>query len=103
MLLSAGKLIGHIVETVAKSDQLQRFFGARQALVTLHAQVKHRQLDVLKGRGAGEQVEALEDKPDLLVPQVGQFVTVQFTNVHTVEKELPAGRTVETAEQVQQG
>src|SRR6185503_4239843 len=50
--------------------------------------------------GAGEQVEALEDKPDLLVPQIGKLVAVQFSDVHAVEKELPAARTVETAEGV---
>src|SRR6185436_13164111 len=64
------------------------------------ATVEHRQFDVLERGGAGEQVEALENKSELLVAQVGEFVTVQLADIDTVEQETPAGWTVETAEGV---
>ena len=56
----------------------QRAFGALDALFTGDAGVDQRQLDVVQGGGAGQQVEGLKDEADFFVADARQFVVVQF-------------------------
>ena len=64
------------------------------------AAVEHGQLDVFQRGGAGEEVEALEDEPELLVAQVGKLVAVETGDVHAVEQVAARGGPVEAAERV---
>ena len=62
--------------------------------------VDERQLDVVQGSGAGEQVEGLEDEADFLVADAGELVVVQFADQLAVEPVLALGRRVEAADEV---
>ena len=64
---------------------LQRVLGAAATLVAGHAGVHERQLDVVQGAGARQEVERLEDEADLLVADAGQFVIVQFRDVVAIK------------------
>jgi len=58
-----------VIRTVAETDELQHLYGALVAIGRLRraATVEQRQLDVVERRRARQQVEPLEDEPDLLV------------------------------------
>jgi hypothetical protein len=66
------------------------------------AGVEQRQLDVVERRRPRQQVEALEDEADLLVPDHRELVLRHAGNVHAVEEVLAARRTIEAAEDVHQ-
>ena len=66
------------------------------------ARVDQRQLDVAQRRGARDQVEALEDEPDLAVADIGELVVVEVADVDAVEQVAAARRDVEAADDVHQ-
>jgi hypothetical protein len=80
-------LVG-VIGTVGESDQSQ----CLERAIPLHfrrdgrAAVEHGKFDVLQGGSAGEQVEALEDKSQFAISQVGQFVPAQRRNVDAIEQ-----------------
>ena len=78
LALAAGELVGLVHHAGAEVDGLEDGLGAFGALGGGRAVVDERQLDVVEGGGAGEQVEGLEDEADLLVADAGQLVIVQF-------------------------
>ena len=77
-------------------------FGALHALFRRNAGVDQRQLDVVQGGGAGQQVEGLEDEADFLVADAGQFVVVQFADQLTVQPVVALAGRIEAADQVHQ-
>ena len=80
----------------ASSARCSSFFGC-------DAGVDEWQLDVLQGAGAWDQVEALEDEPDLAVAHDCELVVVEAADVDPVEEVAAAGRHVEAADDVHQG
>src|SRR5439155_975814 len=78
----------------------QRFAGTggAPALTGVH----QRHLHVVKGARAGDQVEALEDEPDLSVPDPRQLVVVEPGDVGAIEQVAAAGRHVQAADDVHQ-
>ena len=74
LALAARQLVGPVVHAVAQADPAAapRWRGSRRSL-RRDAGVDQRQLDVVERRGAGQQVERLEDEPDLLVAHPGQL------------------------------
>src|SRR6266566_4744274 len=64
--------------------------------------VQHRQFDVLERRSPGEQIEALKNKTNLLVPNVGQFVAVELGDVGAVEPVATLGGPIQAADDVHQ-
>src|SRR5260370_41967361 len=66
LLLSSGKLVGMMVGAFGQAVEFESVPSPRALLTprNMRVRVKHRQLDVLKGRGAGKQVEPLKDEPD---------------------------------------
>ena len=59
--------------------------------------------DVLGGRQGGDQVEGLEDEPDLLGADPGELGFAERAEVGAVQFDGALGRAVEAAEQVEQG
>ena len=64
--------------------------------------VEHRQLDVLHGGSAGEEIEALEDEADLGVANHRALVAVEGRDVDAVEVVGAGGRAVEASQDVHQ-
>ena len=105
LLLAARQLIGEVVEPVAQADRRQRIHRALVALGRLHlvgAVVEQRQLDVVERRGPRQQVEPLEDEPDLPVADDGELVLRHARDVLAVEDVGAARRPIEAAEDVHQ-
>ena len=67
LLLTARELAGQVLGAVRHADALERRLDALLALGRLHAAIGERQLDVLVDGEVADQVEALEDEPDLAV------------------------------------
>ena len=66
LALSAGKFVGFVHHAGFHADRCQRVFGALHALFAGDAGVNQRQLDVVQGGGAGQQIESLEANRFLL-------------------------------------
>src|SRR5947207_1567210 len=72
------------------------------AAVGAHAGVDQRHLDVVQGAGPGDEVERLEDEPDLDVADRRQLVVVQVPDVHPVQQVEARCGQVEAADDVHQ-
>src|SRR5438132_13562163 len=101
LLLAAGELIGMVIEPFAQTNRRQRFGRTLAPLGRVNtARVEQRQLDVLEGGGARQQVKALEHEPDFRVADARQLARTELRHVLAVEKVLSARRPIEAAEQV---
>jgi hypothetical protein len=69
----------------------------------VEARVKERQLHVLERRGAGEEIESLEDEADLGVADLGEGVAGEVRDVLAVEHVASGGGAVEAAEEIHEG
>ena len=58
----------------------------RLRFAVLAVPIEHGKLHVLQGRGSREQVEALEDEPDLLVPNPRQLIFVHVRHFDAVDE-----------------
>ena len=103
LALSAGELVWLVHHAGAEVDGFKDRLGACGAFGCGGAIVDERQLDVVKGGGAGEEVEGLEDEAYLLVADTGEFVVVEFGDVVSVEPVLALGGRVEASDEVHEG
>jgi hypothetical protein len=83
-----------VVEPLPHADGLQRGDGPLAAPLARDAGVAQRQLDVGQRARARDEVEGLEDEPDLAVAQVGLLVgwsrqPSMFINVDLPEPDEP--------------
>ena len=62
--------------------------------------VQERKLHVLQGRRPGEQVEALENEPQLPAPNLGQSVFIEKTNLHSIQEHAAGGRAVQAPQEI---
>ena len=102
LLLTAGELAGQVLRAVRHADLLERRHHALLALGRLHAAIGERQLDVLVDGQVADQVEALEDEPDLAVADARPLGERQVGDRLAVEHVVAVGRRVEQAENRQQ-
>jgi hypothetical protein len=76
---------------------LKWFHGCRELVdpggVGLLARDRQRQDDVLLRRQHGQQVEELEDEPDVLTPQLRQLGVVQRADLDVGDPDIARGRT----------
>src|SRR5436190_12039908 len=85
---------------LGEPDGLQACPRPLAAIARGHAAVEQRQLDVLEGGGAGEQVEHLKHEADFRVAYGRELIAREPRDVLTVEPVHTIGRPVETAEQI---
>jgi len=102
LLLAAGELVRQVVDAIGEPDPVQGGERAPPAFPRLHPGVGERQLDVGQRRRARDQLERLEDEPDLAVAHHRQLVLVEAAGVHPVEQVATAGGGVEAADDVHQ-
>ena len=67
-----------------------------------HAGIHERQLDVVQGGCARQQIERLKDEPDLLVPDARQLVVVHARHFLAVQEVAALARRVEAPDQIHQ-
>jgi len=87
---------------MAHAHALERFLHALAALRGRHAAVGQRQLDVLEDGEVADQVEALEDEPDVAVADAGALAEIKILNVLARNGVGAPRRRVEQAEDGQQ-
>src|SRR2546422_2369841 len=100
LALAARQLVRLVLHPVPEPHALQRPRRLRATRLRPEPRVDERQLHVVQGGRAGEQVERLEDEADLLVADPGQLIVGQIGDLLPVEPVLAAGRRVEAADQV---
>ncbi len=91
LLLSTAQLCRVVPQPVRHVHALQRLHHAVLALARRHpAPVRQRQLDILKHRQVADKVEALKNKPDLLVAYPRPVRKVQVRHRLAVQRVRPA-------------
>jgi hypothetical protein len=104
LLLSAGELVRRVVEARAQPDALEHRPGPRRPLRARDAAlVDERELDVLEGGRAREEVEPLEHEPDRLVPERRAAVGVEGRHVASADPARAARGPVQAADEVHEG
>ena len=98
LLLAAGELRGLVREALAQADAGDDL--VEPALVGLAAGEAGRQHDVLGRREHREQVEELEDEPDVVAAQLRERVVVEPADVDPADGHLARGGLVEAGEDV---
>src|SRR5262249_43822361 len=91
LLLTAGELAREVLRAMRHADPLQRRFDALLALRRLHTAISERQLAVLEHRQIANQVEALEDEPDLAVAHARPLRRRKLRDRTAVEEILTFG------------
>ena len=91
---------GPVRLSIQQIDLGERLIGALGAVLRRHAGVDERQLDVVERGRARQQVERLEDEPDLLVPDPRQLVVVHLAHLLVVQQVAALRRRVEAADEV---
>ena len=85
-----------------KADVGEGLLGARDALGGGGAVIDEGQLHVVQRRGAGEEIEGLEDEADFLVADAGELVVVEIADELVVEPVLAFGGRIKAADEVHQ-
>ena len=102
LLLAARELRGQVAQARGEADERQRALDPLLAVGRGQAAVAQRHVDVVEHVEVGDQVEALEDEPDLLVPDARHLVVVEAAHVLPVEQVGAALERVEQARDVQE-
>ena len=89
--------------SIGQAERSKQFFSAHVAVLTRHTGIDRRHFHVLQGSGVADQVVALKHETERLAAQARQFVAIERGDIRSHEAVLPAGRTVETADEVHQG
>jgi hypothetical protein len=90
------------VELAAQPDLLEQRRRPLVRATAVHPGDRRRQLDVLAGAEAGEEVEELEDEAEIGGPEPGPLALAETADLAPVESQPPLARRVEGAEQVEQ-
>ena len=85
LLLAAGELRGHVVHARGQADDLERALDALLAVLLGEAAVAQRHVHVVEDVEVRDQVEALEDEADLLVPQLRARLVREAADVLAVQ------------------
>src|SRR5262245_57980148 len=91
-----------MIRSRVEADGEQRLQRSRPSFGGGRVCVQQRQLDILDGAGAGEQVELLKDEPDLLAPDISQLVALESADADAIERVGTGRRYVEAPEDVHQ-
>ena len=102
LLLTAREFVGLVVGAVGESQKLQQLLGARLGLAAPFASDKRGNHDVLQGRKLRQKLVELEDKADMAVAEIGQFVGRKARHVDAVDGDRSTVGAVEGAYDLQQ-
>src|SRR5690606_16597737 len=102
LLLPSRELARQVPRPVRHANALQGLPGPLAPLGDAHSAIGERQLDVLEDREIANQVEALEDEPDLAIADACALALREIGDRTSVQQVLTAGRRVEQAEEGEQ-
>ena len=89
LLLPAGQLGWFVGQPIAEGEDLDDV--GEPLGIWFAAGDVHRQRDVLAGVQCGDEVEGLEDEPDLVTPELGQALVVESGEVDVADENLTIG------------
>jgi hypothetical protein len=95
-------LFRQMLHAVRKADQIERGLDLFAALAPAQTREQQRQLDIFIRRQDRQQIERLENEPDILIPPIGQLRLIQFGDIDALHVALPARRPIDAGEDVQQ-
>src|SRR5690606_28740184 len=98
LLLATGQLERTVVEAAFESDAQREPLGLRTGLRPDAILVEQRHFEVLEDRELRDQVERLEDEPDLAAAHLGELAVAELRDVAVAEPVLAGRRAIEAAE-----
>ena len=102
LLLTAGKEANLGVDFIAHRDESESTLGARDTLGCRLPAQEQRDGDVLERRQSGQQVELLEDEPDLVAPDLREHVGAFMGDDFTIHRDVALGRREHEAEDAEE-
>ena len=91
-----------MLHPVLHLDLPQQLLGPGGALGARYTRIEHRQFHIAQCRGAGDEIEGLEHKSDLVVADFGKHVIGHLSHRDPVELVTAEGRAVERADNIHQ-
>jgi len=92
-----------VVAAVGQVDDIENAFEPLFVTFGVFAVDDERQQDVFLGGQGRQQVEKLEDKPNVVSPGEGGLVFVHLGELFFAQRNFPFGGCIQPAQQVQQG
>ena len=102
LALPPGELVRPVAHPIVELDQAERGGSPLVPGRRRHTGIDQGQLDVVQRGSPRQQVERLEDEPDLLIPDAREVVVVHPADVLAVQQVLAPRRRIETADEVHQ-
>ena len=102
LALAARKLVRLVVDAVTKPDAVQRVQSNFAPLFRADPRIDQRQLDIVQGIGARQQIERLKNEADLPISNLGQLIIVHLAHVRAVELVTSGAGRIQAADQVHQ-
>ena len=103
LLLTTGQFARAVGRSVAQTDLIQRFERPLSSNRPGNPLIEQGHADVLHDVELADQVEGLEDEPDLPSSDRAELLVGEGGHVDPLEGVGPAGGSVEAAEQIHQG
>ena len=100
LLLPAAQLARSMPGAVAEADPVEHGQGAIPAVGARDPLIEERDLDVLRDRELGDQVERLEDESDPPAADAAERAVLEIRDLLAVEPVVAARRAIEAAEDV---
>src|SRR5262245_61091062 len=91
-----------MVHAILELHLLQRLLRLALPFIRAETGVHERQFDVMERSGARQEVERLEDEPDLLVPNTGQGVVTHLRDFQAVQPIFAGVRRIQAPDDVHQ-
>lgn len=103
LLLTTRELIGHVATAWSQANKFELGLSFASSFGGSHTCIEEGQFDVFESSIAFEEVEALEDKPELFIAKLGELISRELANVLTAEPIETSRGAIEAAENVHQG
>src|SRR5439155_1034690 len=100
--LAPGELVRPVASAVQQTHLRQGRLDAWADVPRAAVVEQERESDVLLGRVCGQEVEELEDDPDLPAPEHRDLVVSHPREHSAVDSDLPRARLIESADQVEE-
>ena len=103
LLLSAGELVGPVVDLISQSHLLQHFPGPAPPFRFWDAGIHQRDLHIFQKIQLRQQIVLLKDKAQQLVPNRSQLVRIHLPHVPSIQQIGTGSGYIQTADDVHAG
>ncbi len=103
LLFAAGKFAGPVRHARAEADSFQRLAVSAWRLAAIDFGKTQRQVNILRQRHSGDQIERLKNHADGAQAMLGQILARELGQVTVLDDDRSRSWTVEAGDQVQQG